>query len=268
MKWVRYRHQGAEHFGVLDGQVVAATSLSWERIVSGEPPDQKGFVELDEVRLLAPVPRPGKIVAIGLNYMDHCREQNVEPPDKPVIFCKFATSLNHPGGAICWSRELTQKVDSEAELAVVMGRTARRVAQSEALDHVFGYTCGNDVSARDLQFSDGQWVRGKSLDTFCPLGPALVTTDEIRDPQQLEISGRLNGEYLQRSNTKEMIFGVAELVAHCSQAFTLHPGDVILTGTPHGVGIFRDPPRLLKDGDVVEVEIEGIGRLTNHCRWE
>ncbi len=268
MRWVHYSHDGAERFGVLRDGVVAASSLSFERILAGEAPDEILQVELDAVRLLAPVPRPGKIVAIGLNYMDHCREQNLDPPDKPVIFCKFATSLNHPGGEIRWSSQLTQKVDSEAELAVVIGKTARRVDRSRALGHVFGYTCGNDVSARDLQFSDGQWVRGKSLDTFCPLGPVLVTADEIPDPQKLDISGRVNGEYLQKSNTREMIFGVAELVAYCSQAFTLQPGDVILTGTPDGVGIFRDPPVLLQDGDVVEIEIERIGRLTNRCRCE
>ncbi len=268
MKWVRYSHDETERFGVLREGIISASSLSFEQVVAGAVPDEMSRIELKAVRLLAPVPRPGKIVAIGLNYMDHCREQKLDPPERPVIFCKFATSLNHPGGEIRWSKELTQKVDSEAELAVVIGKTARRVTPSKALDYVFGYTCGNDVSARDLQFSDGQWVRGKSLDTFCPLGPVLVTKDEIPNPQELNISGRLNGEYMQQSNTREMIFGVAELVAYCSQAFTFQPGDVILTGTPDGVGIFRDPPVLLQDGDIVEVEIEGIGRLTNRCRCE
>ncbi len=149
---------------------------------------------------------------------------------------------------------------------MVIGRTARRVSQADALDYVLGYTCLNDVSARDLQFGDGQWVRGKSLDTFCPMGPVLVTADEIPDPQALAISCRVDGEILQEASTADMFFGVAEIISHCSQAFTLEPGDVIATGTPGGVGIFRDPPILLGDGDEVVVEIEGIGRLRNVCR--
>ncbi len=266
MRWVRFRHEGAEAFGVSSGREVRVSSLSWERILAGEAADEVARLERERVCLLAPLGRPGKIVAIGLNYMDHCREQDLEPPAQPVIFCKFSTSVNRPGGEIRWSSRLTRKVDAEAELAVVIGKTAREVDASRALDHVFGYTCGNDVSARDLQFSDGQWVRGKSLDRFCPLGPVLVTADEIPDPQDLEIACRVNGEIRQRSNTREMIFPVAELVAYCSRAFTLEPGDVILTGTPDGVGVFRDPPLFLADGDVVEVEIEGIGTLVNPCR--
>jgi 5-carboxymethyl-2-hydroxymuconate isomerase len=160
---------------------------------------------------------------------------------------------------------LTQQVDFEAELAVVIGKTARHVSEADALDAVFGYTAANDVSARDLQFGDGQWVRAKSLDTFCPLGPVLVTADEIPDPQDLAIRCELNGQVVQESTTHEMIFGVAALVSFCSQAFTLEPGDVILTGTPHGTGAFRDPKLFMQNGDTVAVEIERIGRLVNPC---
>ena len=221
---------------------------------------------LSSLRLLAPVPRPGKIVAIGRNYPDHAAEDGVVPPATPLVFAKFPSSVVGPGADIRWDPGLTSQVDYEAELAVVIGRRARFVSVDEALDHVLGYTCLNDVSARDVQFGDGQWVRGKSLDTFCPMGPALVTTDELPDPGDLEIACLVNGERLQHDRTSAMFFGVREIISHCSQAFTLEPGDVIATGTPGGVGIFRQPPRLLGDGDVVDVVIEGIGTLTNTCR--
>jgi 2-keto-4-pentenoate hydratase/2-oxohepta-3-ene-1,7-dioic acid hydratase in catechol pathway len=181
------------------------------------------------------------------------------------MFAKFPTSVIGPGAEIRWDPALTAKVDFEVELAVIMGQTTRRVRASEALDYVAGYTVGNDVSARDLQFSDGQWVRGKSLDTFCPLGPWLVTRDEVPDPHNLALRCLVNGIAYQDSSTAEMIFRVPELIEFASRAFTLLPGDVILTGTPHGVGAFRDPPVLLKDGDVVTVEIDGVGKLTNPC---
>ena len=223
---------------------------------------------LDGLKLMAPVPNPSKIVAIGLNYRDHAREQGAPIPDRPIIFAKFPTSVIGPGDAITWDPALTQQVDYEAELAVVIGETARNVKEEDAYAFVAGYTCGNDVSARDLQFGDHQWVRGKSLDTFCPLGPALVTPDEIPDPQDLSIRAVLNGEVMQDSRTSEMIFGVRELIAFASRAFTLLPGDVILTGTPHGVGVFRKPPVFLKDGDRIAIEIERIGRLENVCRTE
>ena len=222
-------------------------------------------IPLSEVTLMAPVPNPSKVVAIGQNYMDHCREQGHEPPKSPVIFTKFPTAVVGPGAAIRWDPQLTAKVDYEVELAVVIGLAARRVRAEEALDYVAGYTICNDVSARDLQFGDGQWVRGKSLDTFCPLGPWLVTRDEVPDPQNLAVRCTVNGQVVQDSLTAEMIFDVPYLIEFCSRAFTLLPGDVIATGTPHGVGVFRSPQVLLKDGDVVTVEIEGIGQLTNHC---
>jgi len=220
---------------------------------------------LSQVRLLAPIPHPSKVVAIGQNYMDHCREQNVKPPTSPVIFAKFPTAIVGPGDAIRWDPALTRQVDYEAEMAVVMGRTARRVSASEVLDYVAGYTNSNDVSARNLQFGDGQWVRGKSLDTFCPLGPWLVTRDEVPDPHDLAVRCTVNGTILQDSSTAEMIFRVDQLIEFISHAFTLLPGDVIVTGTPDGVGVFRSPQVFLKDGDVVTVEIERLGQLTNPC---
>ncbi|HXV43872.1 MAG TPA: fumarylacetoacetate hydrolase family protein [Anaerolineae bacterium] len=223
---------------------------------------------LAEVKLLAPITNPSKVVAIGLNYMDHCREQKVEPPKAPIIFAKFPSSIIGPGEAIRWNPALTKQVDYEAELAVVMGRTARNVAEAEALDYVAGYTICHDVSARDLQLGDGQWIRGKSLDTFCPLGPYLVTRDEIPNPHNLAIRCTVNDAVLQNSNTAEMIFRIPYLIAYISRAFTLLPGDVITTGTPDGVGIFRSPKIFLKGGDVVTVEIEGLGQLINPCLEE
>jgi 2-keto-4-pentenoate hydratase/2-oxohepta-3-ene-1,7-dioic acid hydratase in catechol pathway len=212
--------------------------------------------------LLAPV-APGKIVAIGLNYLDHIRETGAEPPERPLVFAKFPSSVIGPEAPIELPLELAERVDWEVELGVVIGRRARGVAAGDALDHVFGYTVGNDVSARDLQFSDGQWVRGKSLDTFCPLGPVVVTADEVHDPQALGLRCRVNGEVVQDATTADMVFGVAELIAFCSRSFTLEPGDVLLTGTPWGCGEFMDPRRSLAPGDVVECEIDGIGTLRN-----
>ena len=223
---------------------------------------------LADADLLAPVPRPGKIVAIGRNYREHAAEEGVDPPSAPLIFAKWPGSVVGSGADVRWDPALTAKVDYEAELAVVIGTTARRVPIETALDHVLGYTCLNDVSARDIQFADGQWVRGKSLDTFCPMGPALVTADEIGDPQDLAISCTVGEERLQDARTSAMYFGVAEIISYCSMSFTLEPGDVIATGTPGGVGVFREPPRFLGDGDRVAVEIERIGRLENVCRFE
>lgn len=215
-----------------------------------------------ELELLAPL-RPPKIVAIGLNYLDHIRESELERPRAPLVFTKFPTSVIGPGEEIAIDAALTERVDWEIELGVVVGRRMRRVAAADALDGVFGYTVANDVSARDLQFSDGQWVRAKSLDGFCPLGPVIVTADEIADPQALTLKTTVNGEVVQDSTTAEMLFGVAELIEFCSRSFTLEPGDLILTGTPWGCGEFMDPPRSLHPGDTVEVAIGGIGSLNN-----
>ena len=206
------------------------------------------------------IERPGKIVAIGLNYMDHAKESGAKPPERPLVFAKFPTAVINHEEQIRIPRKLTERVDWEVELAVIIGREATRVSEQDALSYVRGYTVANDVSARDLQFADGQWVRAKSLDTFCPLGPKVV---ELDDPQNLKLATRVNGETMQDSSTSQMIFGVAELISFCSHSFTLEPGDLILTGTPWGVGEFMDPKRSLQDGDVVECEIEGIGVLRN-----
>ena len=241
--------------------VAAATSSAAGRITNDGRP-------LDDTILMSPVPRPGKIVAIGRNYREHAAEEGVDPPPAPLVFAKWPSSVVGHGAEIRWDPGLTQQVDYEAELAAVIGRPARHVSVADALDHVLGYTCLNDVSARDIQFGDGQWVRGKSLDTFCPTGPVLVTTDEIPDPQALAIRCTVNGELVQDGHTSQMFFSVAEIISYCSQSFSLEPGDVISTGTPSGVGVFRKPPRFLAAGDVVGVEIEGIGRLENVCRHD
>lgn len=240
----------------------AGTTL-FELIASGVTPAARpDAVPLADARLVAPL-RPGKIVAIGLNYMDHVRETGMEKPERPLVFTKFTTSVIGDGETIAFDRSVTERVDWEVELGVVIGRAMRDVAAADALDHVFGYTVANDVSARDVQFGDGQWVRGKSLDTFCPLGPVVVTADELPDPQRLGLRTRVNGETVQDSNTAEMIFDVAQLLAFCSRSFTLEPGDVLLSGTPWGCGEFMDPKRSLQHGDTIEVEIDHIGTLHN-----
>ena len=208
------------------------------------------------------IPRPGKIVCVGLNYRDHAAEGGLDLPKAPLLFAKWPNTLIGDGEPVVLPPESTQ-VDYEAELGVVIGAKAKRVSERDALDHVAGYICVNDVSARDLQFADGQWTRGKSPDTFCPVGPRLVPREEIADPQALAIRCLVNGEALQDSSTAQMIFSVAEIIAYTSQVITLEPGDLIATGTPAGVGVFRDPKVLLKDGDEVSVEIEGLGTLTN-----
>jgi 2-keto-4-pentenoate hydratase/2-oxohepta-3-ene-1,7-dioic acid hydratase in catechol pathway len=223
---------------------------------------QKGTaLPLDSIEFL-PAVYPSKILAIGRNYVDHAIEGGAAPPEAPLLFNKLPNSLNAHNAPIVLPL-ISKKVDYEAELAVVIGRQAKRVSEAEALEYVFGYTLIDDVSARDLQFGDGQWTRGKGLDTFAPLGPFITTRDEIKDVQALKIEGRLNGEVMQSSNTGKMIFQVAYLVSYLSQGMTLEPGDVIATGTPEGVGVFRDPPVLLKAGDVFEVTIEKLGTLRN-----
>ena len=222
-------------------------------------------VPLSEVALRAPIPRPGKIVCVGLNYRDHAAESGQPVPDHPILFPKFANSVIGPGDAIVLPAD-TEQPDYEAELGVVIGATAKQVSESEALGHVAGYTCLNDVSARDLQFRSSQWMLGKAIDTFLPMGPWLVTADEIPDPQALRIRCRLNDEQVQDSSTEQMVFGVAELVAFISRTMTLVPGDVIATGTPPGVGFAQTPPRFLQGGDEVTIEIERIGALTNPVR--
>jgi 2-keto-4-pentenoate hydratase/2-oxohepta-3-ene-1,7-dioic acid hydratase in catechol pathway len=218
---------------------------------------------LEDTRLAPSVPDPSKIVCVGLNYMDHCLEQNVEVPERPMLFAKFPSALIGPGELITWPAGLSAQVDYEAELAVIIGRTARNVPAQQAYDYIAGYTIANDISARDVQFADVQWVRGKSFDTFCPLGPYLLTRDEVGDPHNLAIRCRLNGELMQDSNTDQLIFKIPQLLEFITSTSTLYPGDIICTGTPDGVGVFRAPPVFLKPGDVIEVEIEGLGRLRN-----
>lgn len=220
------------------------------------------LVKRSKARLLAPVPRPGKLICIGLNYRDHAAESKMAIPEKPVIFSKFTTSIVGPEEPVVLPTTSNQ-VDYEAELAVVIGRRAKKVPADRAFDYVLGYTMINDVSARDFQFGDGQWQRGKSCDTFAPLGPFILTADEIPDPHKFSIKFRLNGNTMQNSNTDQLIFGVPELVAFLSETITLEPGDVIATGTPPGVGFARKPPVFIKSGDVMEVEVEYLGILRN-----
>ena len=211
---------------------------------------------------LAPVPRPGKLICIGLNYRDHAAESKMPIPERPVVFSKFTTAVIAPGEPVVLPDSSAQ-VDYEAELAVVIGRRAKNVNANRALDYVLGYTCFNDISARDFQFADGQWQRGKSCDTFAPMGPTIVTADIISDPHKLSIKLVLNGQTMQDSNTDRFIFGVPELIEFLSQTITLEPGDVIATGTPSGVGFARQPPVFLRAGDVMEVVIESVGWLNN-----
>jgi 2-keto-4-pentenoate hydratase/2-oxohepta-3-ene-1,7-dioic acid hydratase in catechol pathway len=209
-----------------------------------------------------PIERPGKIICVGLNYRDHAEEQGTALPEAPLLFAKWQNALIGPGEPIVITPIVT-KCDFEAELGVVVGERVRGVSAGSALDAVAGYICVNDVSARDLQFADGQWTRGKSPDTFCPVGPTLVPRDEIPDPQALAIRAILNGEAVQDSTTANMVFGVAEIIEYVTRTITLEPGDLIATGTPAGVGAFRKPPLFMQPGDEITIEIEGLGSLTN-----
>jgi len=227
-----------------------------------EAAERGWLIKRSEAYWLAPVPRPGKIICVGLNYRDHAAESNMPIPEKPVIFSKFTTGVIAPGEAVVLP-PASQQVDYEAELAVVIGRRAKNTSASRALDCVLGYTAFNDVSARDFQFADGQWQRGKSCDTFAPMGPKIVTTDVVPDPHKLAIKLTLNGQIMQNSNTDQLIFRVPELIEFLSATITLEPGDVIATGTPPGVGFARKPPVFLRPGDIMEVDIESVGKLNN-----
>jgi 2-keto-4-pentenoate hydratase/2-oxohepta-3-ene-1,7-dioic acid hydratase in catechol pathway len=209
-----------------------------------------------------PVPRPGKIICIGLNYKDHAAESNMPVPKSPISFSKYVTSVIGPDRPVRLPA-VSQQVDYEAEMAIVIGRRAKHVPLERAFDHVLGYMNLNDVSARDLQFADGQWQRGKACDTFAPMGPFILTREAAGDPHALRIRCRVNGQTLQDSNTNQLVFGVDALVSFLSQTVTLEPGDVIATGTPPGVGFARKPPIFLKPGDIVEIEVEGLGVLSN-----
>jgi 2-keto-4-pentenoate hydratase/2-oxohepta-3-ene-1,7-dioic acid hydratase in catechol pathway len=216
------------------------------------------------VQLAAPVPDPEKVICIGLNYADHAAESGIAIPSEPVVFNKFPSAVRGHGETILLP-ELSEQVDYEAELVVVIGRGGRHISREDAFAHVAGYACGHDVSARDWQLKKpgGQWLMGKTFDTFAPFGPELVTADEIDDPGSLDIRLRLNGQCMQDSNTRQLIFPIDQLIAYLSCVCTLQPGDVIFTGTPPGVGMARKPPVFLQPGDTVEVEIEGIGTLRN-----
>lgn len=209
--------------------------------------------------------RPPKLFCIGRNYADHASELGNPMPTKPLVFAKYPTCVIEDGDLIRWRADITQQVDWEVELAVVISKDARDVREDRAYDVVFGYTVANDVSARDLQNSEGQWTRAKGMDTFCPLGPVIVTQDELPDPHTLDLETRVNGERMQYANTRQMHFRIPFLIAYLSQTFTLEAGDVILTGTPAGVGSGMKPPRFLADGDEVRVSVQGIGALTNRC---
>lgn len=226
--------------------------------------DSDVIVPRAKVRLLAPLLDPPKIVCVGLNYRDHAVETGLDIPASPVLFSKYPSAIIGPEEAVVHpGPELTTRLDYEAELAVVIGVGGKQIPETKALDHVFGYTVANDVSARDLQFQEGQWLKGKTLDTFLPLGPAIVTADEIDDPHRLHIRFVLNGQTMQSSSTAEMIFRIPYLIAYLSQLFTLEPGDLILTGTPAGVGHARRPPVYLQPGDIMRAEIDGVGVLEN-----
>jgi 2-keto-4-pentenoate hydratase/2-oxohepta-3-ene-1,7-dioic acid hydratase in catechol pathway len=208
-----------------------------------------------------PIERPGKIVCVGLNYRDHAEEQGAELPEEPLLFAKWPSSLIGPGEPIVIP-PLVTKADYEAELGVIIGERVKGVSKENAFEAVLGYVCANDVSARDLQFGDGQWTRGKSPDTFCPVG-SMTPRDDIADPHALAIRAVVSGEVLQDSTTANLIFGVDEVIAYVTRTTTLEPGDLVLTGTPAGVGVFRNPQRLLQPGDEVTIEIEGLGSITN-----
>ena len=226
---------------------------------------------LSAVTIHAPITDPEKIICIGMNYYDHCTEQNFPIPKEPVIFSKFASAITDPGAPIPLDEELTKELDFEVELCVVIGKRARHVPAEAALEHIAGWMVAHDVSARDLQMkrNSGQWLLGKTGDGYAPIGPAIVTRDEggaLADAGSLGLRTWVNGSRMQQSNTRELIFKPADLIAYISKYFTLNPGDLIFTGTPGGVGVFRKPPVFLKDGDEVIVEIEGLGRLTNAVR--
>jgi len=275
LQFVRYTDGSTPAFGVVNGDQVHA--------LAAHPRGEPGYDDLcnpsylaavsdaiddgalptvprEEVHALAPEPRPGKIVCIGLNYHDHAEEQGDEPPETPLLFGKAATSVTNPGDPIVHPDG--ERVDYEVELGVVMGREAKNVDAADADDYVAGYTVVNDVSGREAQFEDSQWLRGKSYDTFSPMGPTLVAGDGF-DPNSVDVETRVDGEVRQSSNTEQFVFDVHELVEYVSAHMTLRPGDVISTGTPGGVGVFMEPPALLEPGQTVEVEIEGIGTLEN-----
>jgi len=268
MKLVTFKSQGSTSFGILrEREIIDLTPLAPDLISmlsagSPEPAADGKRFPLSQVELLPPIPNPGKIVCVGLNYRSHLALLDDPIPEVPILFTKPNTSLIGSAGAIVLPC-VTKQVDFEGELAVVIGKKGKYISESAALDYVAGYTCANDVSAHDIEFRTSQWTSGKMLDTFCPLGPLLVTADEIANPNELRLSTVLNGQTMQDESTSDMLFPVAKLISYISSLATLEPGDIILTGTPAGLGCMRRPPAFLKPGDEISVEIEGIGRLAN-----
>ncbi len=280
MKLVRFRRNGQSSLGVLTADeasvldltevspsgdsMTAALAVGPEFLSGAERLARSGQpIPLREVVLLQPISDPPKILCIGQNYRDHCEEQNQPLPTSPILFAKYSNTLTDPGGVIKLPG-VSEQIDYEAEMAVVIGRTCKNVAATDALSFVAGFMCANDVTARDIQKGDKQWVRGKSIDTFFPTGPWLVTLDEVEDPHALDIWCKVNGTVMQTSNTRNLVFNVNQIIAHLSQTITLQPGDIISTGTPGGVGVYRTPPLFLRSGDVVQVGIQKLGVLTNH----
>lgn len=283
MKLAAFTFQSEQHIGVIQGKnAISLTLLGGDQFpkclktlieksdellpLGGKLIEQcdnhDAIFPVSDINILPPIPSPEKIICVGLNYIDHCRETGMEPPASPVIFSKYANAIVGHNDTV----EIpvnSNEVDFEAELAVVIGKEAKRVSEEEAIDYVFGYTIMNDISARDLQFKDGQWSRGKTADTFAPTGPVIVTKEEAGDPHNLAISLELNGEIMQDSNTSNLIFSVPQIISFLSQSMTLKPGDLIATGTPPGVGMGRDPKVWLKDGDKMSITIENIGTLSN-----
>ncbi len=254
--------ENGDLLGVIRGGEAALERVK-EALESGSARSYK----LADVAVLAPVIAPSKIVGVGLNYLDHCKEASLPVPTEPVLFGKFPNSVTGPYDDLTWPLEVTREVDYEVELGVVIGKRGRNIREAEAFEYVLGYTVVSDVSARDLQFANAnQWGRGKSLDTFCPYGPYIVTRDEITDPHDLDIQCVLNGDVMQSSNTRNLIFRIPQIIAYISQGTTLMPGDLIPTGTPFGVGFSRTPPVFLKDGDECVCEVSGIGAIKNRVR--
>lgn len=255
---------GVPEAGILqDGRITGLGRDMLSVIASGISPQPSGpSYERSSVRLLAPIPRPPKLICIGLNYRDHAAESKMEIPKVPTIFAKFSNVVIGPGEPIVIPRG-SENTDYEAEFAFVLGRGGRRISAARAMDHVYGYTIVHDVSERKYQMATSQWMMGKTFDSFAPMGPCLVSKDEIKDPHELDIWLEVNGERLQNSNTRELIFKIPELIEHLSSVVTLEPGDVVSTGTPAGVGFARKPPRLLRAGDEVVIGIDGLGELRN-----
>jgi len=282
MRLARFLHNGIEGYGlVIDGKIVPASSIiskemlpkSVDELISNEkafsllrqhaPGAREGGIPIEEVRLLHPISSPSKIVCLGLNYRDHAREAGKALPKNPIIFIKGRNALTGPFDPIIYP-PITKQLDYEGELAVVIGKRGKNVGRGNALSLVAGYMISNDVSARDIQMGDGQWTRGKTLDTFAPIGPWITTADELRDPMDLSIRTYVDGEKRQEGNTRDMVFGVSEIIELLSKGMTFEPGDIILTGTPSGVAHYMKPkPRYLSVGNIIRIEITGLGHIEN-----